>query len=132
MASLLLCSADAKQALSGISLAKYVQSSPALMRILKPVANAYANATGHRQMGLRYDDLLIEESDRVQKALSRLPEKEAYDRAFRLRQASHLSVIHRELPKEQWLPASEVSLHIGRENRVKRVLKNEATNVVVQ
>lgn len=102
------------------------------MRILKPVANAYANATGHRQMGLRYDDLLIEESDRVQKALSRLPEKEAYDRAFRLRQASHLSVIHRELPKEQWLPASEVSLHIGRENRVKRVLKNEATNVVVQ
>ena len=34
------------------------------MRILKPVANAYANATGHRQMGLRYDDLLIEESDR--------------------------------------------------------------------
>lgn len=97
------------QALSGLSLAKYVQSSPALMRVLKPVANAYANATGHRQMGLRYDDLIIEESDRVQKALSRLPEKEAYDRAFRLRQASQLSVLHRELPKEQWLPAKEVS-----------------------
>ncbi|TKY89454.1 hypothetical protein EX895_001985 [Sporisorium graminicola] len=94
-------------ALSGISLAKYVQSSPALMRVLKPVANAYANATGHRQMGLRYDDLIIEESERVQKAISRLPEKEAYDRAFRLRQAAHLSVLHRELPKEQWLPAKE-------------------------
>ncbi|CDS01905.1 probable ubiquinol--cytochrome-c reductase [Sporisorium scitamineum] len=94
-------------ALSGLSLAKYVQSSPALMRVLKPVANAYANATGHRQMGLRYDDLIIEESDRVQKAISRLPEKEAYDRAFRLRQASQLSVLHRELPKEQWLPAKE-------------------------
>ncbi|CBQ68908.1 probable ubiquinol--cytochrome-c reductase [Sporisorium reilianum SRZ2] len=94
-------------ALSGLSLAKYVQSSPALMRVLKPVANAYANATGHRQMGLRYDDLIIEESDRVQKAISRLPEKEAYDRAFRLRQASQLSVLHRELPKDQWLPAKE-------------------------
>lgn len=98
-----------QQALSGLSLAKYVQSSPALMRVLKPVANAYANATGHRQMGLRYDDLLIEESDRVQKAISRLPEKEAYDRAFRLRQAAQLSVLHRELPKEQWLGAKEVS-----------------------
>ncbi|GAK68419.1 cytochrome bd ubiquinol oxidase [Moesziomyces antarcticus] len=94
-------------ALSGLSLAKYVQSSPALMRMLKPVANAYANATGHRQMGLRYDDLLVEESPRVQKALSRLPEREAYDRAFRLRQASQLSVLHRELPKDQWLPAKE-------------------------
>lgn len=97
------------QALSGLSLAKYVQSSPALMRMLKPVANAYANATGHRQMGLRYDDLMVEESSRVQKAISRLPEKEAYDRAFRLRQAAQLSVLHRELPKEQWLPAKEVS-----------------------
>lgn len=77
--------------------------------MLKPVANAYANATGHRQMGLRYDDLMVEESPRVQKALSRLPEKEAYDRAYRLRQAAQLSVLHRELPKEQWLPAKEVS-----------------------
>ncbi|KAJ1020514.1 hypothetical protein NDA13_005830 [Ustilago tritici] len=93
--------------LSGLSLAKYVQSSPTLMRVLKPVANAYANSTGHRQMGLRYDDLMVEESPRVQKAISRLPEKEAYDRAFRLRQAAQLSVLHRELPKEQWLPAKE-------------------------
>ncbi|KAI3484097.1 hypothetical protein L1887_52922 [Cichorium endivia] len=61
-------------------------------------------------MGLRYDDLLVEESPRVQKALSRLPEREAYDRAFRLRQASQLSVLHRELPKDQWLPAKEVSI----------------------
>lgn len=81
--------------------------------MLKPVANAYANATGHRQMGLKYDDLIIEESPRVQKALSRLPEKEAYDRAFRLRQASQLSVLHRELPKEQWLSAKEVSFALS-------------------
>lgn len=90
------------------------------MRMLKPVANAYANATGHRQMGLRYDDLIIEESDRVQKAISRLPEKEAYDRAFRLRQAAQLSVLHRELPKEQWLPAKEVSSCIQLQTRVGR------------
>ncbi|KAN0061708.1 Cytochrome b-c1 complex subunit 7, mitochondrial [Thecaphora frezii] len=94
-------------ALSGLSLAKFVQNSPVLLRFLKPVANAYAQSTGHRQHGLRYDDLIVEESPRVQKALARLPEREAYDRAFRLRQASQLSVIHRELPKEQWTPASQ-------------------------
>ncbi|PWY98750.1 putative ubiquinol--cytochrome-c reductase [Testicularia cyperi] len=93
--------------LSGLSLAKYVQSSPLLMRFLKPVANAYANSAGHRQLGLRYDDLLVEESPRVQKALARLPEKEAYDRAFRLRQAAQASILHRDLPKDQWLPVKE-------------------------
>ncbi|EPQ28521.1 uncharacterized protein PFL1_03824 [Pseudozyma flocculosa PF-1] len=94
-------------ALSGLSLAKYIQNSPALLRMIKPVANAYAQAAGHRQHGLRYDDLIIEESPRVQKAIKRLPEREAYDRAYRLRQATQLSVLHRELPKEQWTPASQ-------------------------
>jgi ubiquinol-cytochrome c reductase subunit 7 len=36
-------------------------------KMLKPVANAYANALGHRQHGLRYDDLIIEEREDVQK-----------------------------------------------------------------
>lgn len=54
-------------AFSGLSLAKYVTSSPALMRLLKPVADAYARAAGYRKMGLRYDDLLIEENGTAQK-----------------------------------------------------------------
>jgi len=34
---------------------------------MKPVANLYANLCGHRQMGLRYDDLIPEERQDVQK-----------------------------------------------------------------
>ena len=42
------------------------------------------------------------------KALSRLPPREAYDRAYRLRVASQCSVLHKDLPKEQWIKPSEV------------------------
>lgn len=59
----------------GLSLAKYIKASPALSRLIRPVANAYARAAGHRQMGLRYDDLVMEERESVQKVgahLSRL------------------------------------------------------------
>ncbi|UZJ52840.1 hypothetical protein CBS101457_002160 [Exobasidium rhododendri] len=87
----------------GLSLAKFIKSSPALNRMIQPVAKAYANAAGYRQMGLRYDDLVREEDETVQKALGRLSERESYDRAFRLKQAIQLSLMHRELPKEQWL-----------------------------
>jgi hypothetical protein len=39
-----------------------------LYKALKPIANAYANITGHRAVGLRYDDLIVEERADVQKA----------------------------------------------------------------
>ncbi|CAD6884443.1 unnamed protein product [Tilletia controversa] len=92
---------------SGISLASFVKNSPALSRFVTPVANAYAQAAGHRKVGLKYDDLIIEEDEGVQKAIGRLTERESYDRAYRLRRAIHLSVLHRELPKEEWLTSSE-------------------------
>jgi len=75
--------------------------------MLKPFANAYANAAGYRKMGLRYDDLIMEEREDVQKALSRLTPRESYDRVYRMRVAFHQSLQHRDLPKEQWVPASE-------------------------
>ena len=51
----------------GLSLARFVKASPALTRMLRPVANAYSRAAGYRQMGLRYDDLIQEENPAVQK-----------------------------------------------------------------
>ena len=42
-------------------------------------------------------------------ALGRLTVREGYDRAFRIKQASHASVLHADLPKEKWVPVSEVS-----------------------
>lgn len=51
-----------------ISLAPQIKAfSGGLYRSLKPIANAYANLTGHRQHGLKYDDLIIEEREDVQK-----------------------------------------------------------------
>lgn len=41
----------------GISFAPYVRSSRTLSRWLKPVASWYANLSGYRQMGFKYDDL---------------------------------------------------------------------------
>ena len=58
-------------------------------------------------MGLRYDDILIEEREDVQKAISRLPTREAYDRAFRQRIAFQQSILHKDLPKEKWLKPEE-------------------------
>lgn len=88
-------------------------------------------------MGLKYDDLLMEEREDVQKvsrcndlsdrspficyfeevnhsyviffkAISRLSEREQYDRAFRLRTAIQQSILHKGLPKEQWVTSEQV------------------------
>jgi len=87
----------------GPSLAPYVRSSRTLSKWLKPLANWYANLAGYRKVGLVYDDLLVEERPDVQRALTRLTPREAYDRAYRFKRASHASVLHNDLPKSEWV-----------------------------
>lgn len=41
----------------GLSLAPYVRSSRTLSKWLTPVATWYANASGYRKYGFKYDDL---------------------------------------------------------------------------
>jgi ubiquinol-cytochrome c reductase subunit 7 len=41
----------------GISLAPYILKNPGLHKFVKPLANAFINASGYRKVGLRYDDL---------------------------------------------------------------------------
>ncbi|KAI0060868.1 cytochrome bd ubiquinol oxidase subunit [Artomyces pyxidatus] len=91
----------------GPSLAPYVRSSRSLTKWLTPFANWYANLSGYRKMGLRYDDLLVEERPDVQRALTRLTPSESYDRAFRFKRASQYSVLHKELPKPEWTKPEE-------------------------
>ncbi|RXW24175.1 hypothetical protein EST38_g1671 [Candolleomyces aberdarensis] len=90
-----------------ISLAPYVQSSKTLLKWVQPLANWYANASRYRQYGFKYDDLLVEENPTVQRALSRLTPRETYDRAYRLKRASHASVLHAPLAKDQWTKPEE-------------------------
>jgi len=91
----------------GPSLANYVRSSRTLYGWLKPVSLWYANLAGYRKRGLRYDDLLVEERDDVQKALGRLSTREGYDRAFRIKQASQASILNTDLPKDKWVSVTE-------------------------
>jgi len=91
----------------GYSLANWIKSSRTLSKYVKPIASWYADLAGYRQIGLKYDDLLVEENPTVQRALNRLTTREKYDRAYRLKIASQASVAHKPLPKEQWVPANE-------------------------
>ncbi|KAJ3994894.1 ubiquinol-cytochrome-c reductase complex subunit 6 [Lentinula boryana] len=93
----------------GFTLAPKVLASKTLTSWITPVAHWYANLAGYRRYGLKYDDLVIEEYEDVQKALNRLTPREQYDRAFRMKRASHASVLHNVLPKEEWTKPEEVS-----------------------
>jgi ubiquinol-cytochrome c reductase subunit 7 len=53
-------------------------------------------------MNCSYDDLISEENEDVQTALKRLTPKESYDRVFRLRRATQLSLQQKVLPREAW------------------------------
>ncbi|TVY26706.1 Cytochrome b-c1 complex subunit [Lachnellula hyalina] len=87
--------------MSAPSLANAIIKRPWLAKMVKPIAAWYADAAGYRKLGLRADDLIPEESENVLLALKRLPQKEAYDRVFRLRRAFQCSLAHQLLPKEQ-------------------------------
>jgi len=78
-----------------------------LSRWVTPIANWYANASGYRKYGFKYDDLLVEETPNVQRALNRLTLKEQYDRGYRIKRASQASVLHAPIAKDQWTLSSE-------------------------
>ncbi|KAK3325781.1 ubiquinol-cytochrome C reductase-like protein [Apodospora peruviana] len=89
------------------TLAPYIVKRPWLYKLVQPVAAWYQNLAGYRQMGLMCDDLINEEDEVVLKALKRLPEKVAYDRVYRLRRATQLSLSQKILPKEEWIKPEE-------------------------
>ncbi|KAJ5787263.1 hypothetical protein N7457_002253 [Penicillium paradoxum] len=95
--------------MSAPSLASYIVKRPWLKRWMTPLSNWYTDAAGYRRLGLKFDDLIPEESENVQKAIKRLPAKEAYDRVFRIRRAFQCSISHTLLPAhEQTKPEEDV------------------------
>ncbi|KAI6028319.1 cytochrome b-c1 complex subunit 7 [Pisolithus orientalis] len=108
----------------GPSLAPYIRSSRTLKKWVTPVAQWYANLMGYRQMGLKYDDLQQEELPEVQRALGRLSQREYYDRSYRMKFAAHQSVLHKPLPKEQWLSAKDDARYL--KPHIEDVLKEES------
>ncbi|KAG6334000.1 hypothetical protein ID866_5083 [Astraeus odoratus] len=108
----------------GPSLAPYIRSSRTLKKWVTPVAQWYADLMGHRRMGLKYDDLQAEEYPEVQRALNRLTPRDAYDRAYRMKLSLHQSMLHKDLPKEQWVSAKDDVRYL--KPHVEEVLKEEA------
>ncbi|KAF9344099.1 Cytochrome b-c1 complex subunit 7, partial [Mortierella sp. NVP85] len=80
--------------MSGITLVNQVKASKFWSKALQPVANAFVNAAGYRQLGLRYDDILREETDIIREAINRLPEEELYGRVYRMKQGFQYSLSH--------------------------------------
>ncbi|KAI0781171.1 ubiquinol-cytochrome-c reductase complex subunit 6 [Trametes elegans] len=91
----------------GPSLAPAIRRSRTLYQFLKPVSDWYANVSGYRKVGLKYDDLLVDERPDVERALARLTPRETFDRTWRFKRASQCSVLHDVLPKDQWTKPSE-------------------------
>uniref|UniRef100_A0A1D1YGT5 Cytochrome b-c1 complex subunit 7 n=1 Tax=Anthurium amnicola TaxID=1678845 RepID=A0A1D1YGT5_9ARAE len=84
-----------------------VKNSRFLYGLLKPVANWYTNASGYRQLGMRYDDIIAEESTTVEEALRRIPQNEYDQRTLRIRHAYQLSTQHNLLPRDKWVKPEE-------------------------
>ncbi|KAL7751673.1 Cytochrome b-c1 complex subunit 7 [Sorochytrium milnesiophthora] len=89
------------------AIATQIKRSRLLSAALVPVARWFVNASGYRRLGLRYDDILMEENPNMQVALGRLPAAEQHARAYRHRRAMQLSLQHAELPREQWTKPEE-------------------------
>ncbi|EAU34620.1 conserved hypothetical protein [Aspergillus terreus NIH2624] len=121
--------------MSAPSLTSYIVKRPWLKNWMMPLANWYTDAAGYRRLGLKFDDLIPEESETVQKAIHRLPPKEAYDRVFRIRRAFQCSVSHTLLPAaEQTKPEDDVEYlsPIIREIEKEAKEREELDNLVVR
>ncbi|KAH8911688.1 14 kDa subunit of cytochrome bd ubiquinol oxidase [Coniochaeta sp. PMI_546] len=95
------------------SLAPFIAARPWLLKLFKPAAAWYANAASYRQLGLYADDLISEENENVQQALKRLPPRQSYDRIFRIRRATQLSLQQKILPRADWTKAEEDKPYLG-------------------
>ncbi|PIA18822.1 14 kDa subunit of cytochrome bd ubiquinol oxidase [Coemansia reversa NRRL 1564] len=83
-------------------IARALQNNSAFRSMCKPFANTWVKLSGYRRLGLRYDDLLREETPIMQEAIGRLNRKETDGRVYRQKRAFQLSLSHQELPYTQW------------------------------
>ncbi|KAJ1661914.1 Cytochrome b-c1 complex subunit 7 [Coemansia sp. RSA 1813] len=83
-------------------IARAFQNNAAFRAMCRPFANTWVNLAGYRRLGLRYDDLLREETPIIQEAISRLNREEIDRRNYRHRRAFQLSLSHQELPRSMW------------------------------
>ncbi|KAI5961278.1 APA2 [Candida theae] len=89
------------------SAANFILSRPTLSKIVTPLANKFTAYAGYREMGLKFNDLLMEETPVMQKAIKRLPPSLSYSRNFRILTAHQLSLTQQILPPGKALKPEE-------------------------
>ncbi|ODV98022.1 hypothetical protein PACTADRAFT_37149 [Pachysolen tannophilus NRRL Y-2460] len=85
----------------------YILKTPVLRSLFVPASKVFVHLAGYREMGLRLDDILIEETPIMQKAIHRLPNSETYARNYRILTAQQLAMSHQLLPKSKVLKLDE-------------------------
>jgi ubiquinol-cytochrome c reductase subunit 7 len=90
-----------------VKAADFILSRPTLSKVVVPVAKAFCAYAGYREMGLKFNDLIAEESPVMQKAISRLPEEESYARVYRNITAHQLALSHQILPSNKAVKPEE-------------------------
>ncbi|CAI8498729.1 Cytochrome b-c1 complex subunit 7, mitochondrial [Hanseniaspora opuntiae] len=83
----------------------YINSKPALNKVVSPLAKGFKYLSGYRELGLKMNDLIHEENDITETALRRLPKDLQYERIYRIVQAHQLELTHHILPKEKQMKA---------------------------
>ncbi|OMH84243.1 Cytochrome b-c1 complex subunit 7 [Zancudomyces culisetae] len=89
------------------ALNRYLVNNKTFRAVLKPFAPLWVKASGYRRLGLRYDDIVIEESPEAQEAMRRLDDDVMQARIYRMKRAFQLDSTMQELPKDQWTKPSE-------------------------
>ncbi|CAN3376602.1 hypothetical protein DIURU_002649 [Diutina rugosa] len=81
-----------------VKTADFILSRPTLSKVVVPLAKTFSAYSGYREMGLKFDDIIIEETPIMQTALKRLPAEEKYARVYRQITAHQLALSHELLP----------------------------------
>lgn len=81
-----------------VKTADFILSRPTLSKIVTPIAKTFCAYAGYRELGLKFNDLISEETPVMQKAISRLPANEVYARNYRFITAHQNALSHHLLP----------------------------------
>lgn len=85
----------------------WILARPILARAITPLAKTFCAYAGYREMGLKFNDLIVEENPIAQKAISRLPADVSYARNFRIITAHQLGISHQLLPASKAVKPEE-------------------------
>lgn len=92
---------------SVVKAANFILARPTLSKIITPLAQKFTAYAGYREMGLKFNHLLLEETPIMQTAIKRLPSELNYSRNFRILTAHQLALSHQLLPAEKAVKPEE-------------------------